>query len=495
MGEGKRMNLPRWHGLPAVSLIILAVTLLRALLLTHWPFGLYADESQYWFWAQTPDWGYYSKPPMVAWAIALTTAGCGDGVACVKLASPLAYGIASLFLYLAVRRLFDNRVAAWSSLLFLTIPGVTLSSTIISTDPFLLMFWSMALWAYGHAHTKNGWRWWLLAGVFAGLGMMSKYSFLFFGLSVLALGLWERPRGQVLQNPRFYAACLIALVLFLPNILWNAAHGWVSFQHTGDITQLEEKTILFHPLEMLEFLGAQAALAGPVIFLGFFAALRRWQQAAGDARFRFLLAFALPMLGLMLGLSLLTRAHGNWAAPAYVALVPLVAAFWIGRGNGRWLGAALAVNLLAAGVLYNYERVLDVTGIELTRKTDPFARVRGWTEAGQAVSALRAGYPEAGLLTERRKVSAQLIYHTNPHAFDLVQWNPNGRIQDHFELTTTLAGKEGRDFLYIAPSPAPMEVLALFGRYEALPPIVVEVYKGYSLTFDVYHAENFKGLP
>jgi len=472
--------------------LIVFVVLVRLVYLAQWPFGLYADESQYWLWAQHLDWGYYSKPPVVAWAIALTTGLCGnDSVFCVKLASPLAYGAAAWFIYLAVRRVCVAPVALWSAVLFLTIPGVSVSSMIISTDPFLLMFWAAAFWAFGHAVDSKRLGWWLMAGVFAGLGMMSKYNFLFFLLGVLLLDGWRTPRWQWLPTKAFWLACMVALLLFLPNLWWNHTHDWLSFQHTGDITRLEERS-LFHPKELLEFIGAQVGLVGPVLFIGFLMLLWQWRRLEEKAVLRRLLAFVIPLLGVMLLLSFLTRAHGNWAAPVYVTLVPAVVVFWWQRAKRGWLVATLLFNLLTMGLLHHYEALTQAVGVELSKKTDPFYRVRGWRELGAHLSTLRQQYPEAGLLTDRRKVSAQLVYHTEPFSFDLVQWPYGPEVLDHYEQTTTMQGKEGQDFLFVAPSPAPKVALEHFDSFEKLPPLRVELYPGVTRELDVFYAKHYQ---
>ncbi|HWA31259.1 MAG TPA: hypothetical protein VG867_09170, partial [Rhizomicrobium sp.] len=48
-------------------LIVAAITLVRVLALIFSPLNLYPDEAQYWWWSLTPDWGYFSKPPVIAW--------------------------------------------------------------------------------------------------------------------------------------------------------------------------------------------------------------------------------------------------------------------------------------------------------------------------------------------------------------------------------------------------------------------------------------------
>src|SRR4051812_32974266 len=92
----------------AVFFIALLITALRLYYLQLGTLGLFADESQYWLWAQRPGWGYYSKPPFVAWAIALSTYFCGgESAYCVKWASPAAYGVTALLVYLLGRDLFN----------------------------------------------------------------------------------------------------------------------------------------------------------------------------------------------------------------------------------------------------------------------------------------------------------------------------------------------------------------------------------------------------
>src|SRR3546814_6484554 len=70
---------------------VLGLTLLRIAGLAMTGLELHGDEAQYWSWAQKLDFGYFTKPPLIAWVIAATTAACGDGEACVRLSSPLLH--------------------------------------------------------------------------------------------------------------------------------------------------------------------------------------------------------------------------------------------------------------------------------------------------------------------------------------------------------------------------------------------------------------------
>ena len=97
--------------------IIFAVTLARLLWISSGRTDLYPDEAQYWLWSLTPDWGYYSKPPVVAWLIAFTTKLAGsDNELAVRMAAPLLHFGTALMVHALAQRLYDARTAFWSSM-------------------------------------------------------------------------------------------------------------------------------------------------------------------------------------------------------------------------------------------------------------------------------------------------------------------------------------------------------------------------------------------
>ena len=163
------------HALAAGALV-LGLTALRVLALALSDLDLHGDEAQYWSWAQDPAFGYFSKPPMVAWIIAATTAACGDGEFCVRLASPLIHALTAGVVFVLARALYDARIALWSAVTYATLPAVSFSSGLISTDVPLLLFWSLALVAFVHLLRRRGSAWTLALGVALGLGLLSKYA-------------------------------------------------------------------------------------------------------------------------------------------------------------------------------------------------------------------------------------------------------------------------------------------------------------------------------
>lgn len=118
--------------------VIALLTALRIALLVVSPLDLFVDEAQYWLWSTQPAAGYFSKPPLIAWLIALTTRLAGEAAWAVRLASPLLHAGAAGFILLAGRVLYDARTGAAAALVYLTLPAVSFSSLLISTDAPLL---------------------------------------------------------------------------------------------------------------------------------------------------------------------------------------------------------------------------------------------------------------------------------------------------------------------------------------------------------------------
>ncbi len=130
---------------------VFAVTVARLVWLALGKADLYPDEAQYWGWSLHPAFGYYSKPPLVAWLIALTTGLFGDNELAVRVAAPLLHFATALAVFALARRLYDARIAAWSAVVYATLPGVSASAMIMSTDAPLLLCWALALYAFVRA--------------------------------------------------------------------------------------------------------------------------------------------------------------------------------------------------------------------------------------------------------------------------------------------------------------------------------------------------------
>ena len=468
-------------------LLIAGLTLYRGLVLATADIGLYVDEAYYWGWAQQLDWGYYSKPPMIAALIALTTSVCGNGVFCVKLGALLVYPITTWLVFRLGQVLFDARIGLWAAALFLLMPGVALSNLIISTDVLLLLFWAWAMLALVLALQTNAWKHWLMLGLACGLGLLSKYTMVLFAPSaLLALFLVPAWRGQ-LFNPRLWLAALLALAILAPNILWNAQHGWPTFQHTAEISNLEHAGL--HWDELGEFISGQLAVFGPISLILWLVAL--FKLPASQAK-TLLAAFSLVFLLAISAQALLGRANANWAAPAFVAASVMLAAW--GAQHGRWLFAAILLNVIIMLGAYHYTQGAQWFGVEMTGKTDPFKRVRGWDQLAEQYKARQTLAPQALLMSGDRDLLAQLGYHLRLHPAQIVSWNAGQGIRHQYDLMRPLGQPHiGQDMLMVTREPLPEALIARFNAVETLAPLHVQIHKDWDLKYAVYWMKGFRG--
>lgn len=485
---------PVWGSLALA--VVLATTFFRVLVVVSSPLPLFFDEAQYWVWAQDLAFGYYSKPPMIAWAIAGTTALCGDGEGCVRLSAPLFHGGTSMAVFFLAKTLYDGRTGFWAAVSFALLPGISLSGMIVSTDVYLLFFWTVALLAIIRAEATDRWMWWGLFGGALGLGLLSKYAMVFFLLGFVADCLWRRQEKPLWRRPRFWAAIILATVIYSPNLMWNWSMGFPSYLHTGE--NININGTLINPVKALEFIASQFGVFGPILltcYLGLIGILlvRRSNGEVLSDRQRQLFSYSLPILVIITVEAFLTRAHANWAATAYVAATVLVAAELLKRRRTNWLKGSLAIHVLAAIVLYNFDLIARTFDVPITPGLDPARRMRGWDHAGDWASDLQREMPEATLLFDDRKVMSALTYYVQPHPFDAVMWNPTGKRNNHFEMVTDISGSEGKDFLYVIRHDWPERAGSSFADSKLIATFRSRAYSGDVLELGAYLLSDFKG--
>ena len=500
-GDGR--TTPRFYGPAGMALTVAAVTVLRLAYLTVFPFDLHPDEAQYWSWSLEPAWGYFSKPPMVAWLIAATTSVCGPAEACIKLSAPILHGLTACFIYGSASRLYGRRAGFFGGILYLTLPGVSFSSAIMSTDPPLLTFWSIALYALVRLREAAGrtYGWWLVLGLAVGLGLLSKYAMGFF---VLALTLWlvldrEGRRGllaDVSGRAGLMLASVTALALFVPNLWWNVTTGFVTFAHTASNANLGAK--LFRPDKLADFIVGQFGVFGPVLFAVLLWLLLRPGRWRLEPRARMLAAFVLAVLVPILIQSFISRANANWAATAYVAGAVWVAGY---LSTVRWGQAAamgsVVLHVAAAGLVMGggigQKEPGRYWGVAVASRIDPFKLYGGWRAFGNEIAELRTRYPGLPLLAYDRMTVAFLLYYAPPRPVPVYAWHQRQRIDDHFQLTRPWTGMEGRDALVIARRGSPDKVLERFRGHRLVGTISQPVSTESRRRIRVFHASEFLG--
>ena len=276
---------------------LVALLLIRLVALRYNATDLFFDEAQYWSWSLEPAFGYYSKPPLIAWLIGASTALCGTTEFCIRLPSPLVHTATAAVIFALGARLYSAQVGFWSALAFATLPGVSFSAGIISTDVPLLFTWALALLGFVALFDTKAWWPVALIAVGLGLGLNAKYAMAYFALSVGFYVAVTPERRTILRDARLWAALALGVAMIVPNLLWNASNQFATFAHTADNAKLGGT--LVHPLKALEFLGTQFGVFGPILFGSLIAILFRAYHQGLDARDRLLLCFTVPVIAVV----------------------------------------------------------------------------------------------------------------------------------------------------------------------------------------------------
>jgi 4-amino-4-deoxy-L-arabinose transferase-like glycosyltransferase len=296
-----------------------ALTLIRLFVAAVVP--LAPDETYYWVWSRALAAGYLDHPPMVALWIRTGTVLAGADAIGVRLLGPFASAVGSLLVYDTAELLFPGRSAGLIAAALLNATLVLgVGAVIMTPDTPLLLFWTATMWAGARLASGGSPAWWLAAGLFSGLAMASKYTGAFLPIGLGLFAATAIPRA--LRRPEPWVGGLIAGVLLLPVVLWNAQHDWAGFLRQGGRVAdwRPERAAQF----LAELIGWQIGLATPGVFVlltaGIVTAIRKTVRVR-DPAWTLLAALSAPPILVFVQHAVGDRVEGNWPAIAYPAAV------------------------------------------------------------------------------------------------------------------------------------------------------------------------------
>src|SRR3954465_14262897 len=213
----------------AVAGLIAAMTVMRLGYAAG--LDLRTDEAYYWTWSKESAAAFLDHPPMIAWFIRFGTAIFGDTALGVRFGGIVAMLAMQLLLADIVRRFtHDARAVVLAILMPEAALYYGLLMAKVAPDVALIPFGVAMMWSLVRLYESGDPRWWLAAGVFAGMALLSKFTAIMLLPAVAAFMLVPKWRRRWLFSPYPWAAVLIALVLFAPVLIWNAGHDWASFR-------------------------------------------------------------------------------------------------------------------------------------------------------------------------------------------------------------------------------------------------------------------------
>jgi hypothetical protein len=337
---------------PGGAVVALIVVASAVRLLMGAALGLGIDESYMVAAGRRLQWGYFDHPP-IAWWLSAGAARLFSSEAAVLVRLPfiLLFALATWFTYRLGTTLFSARAGAWAALALNLAPvfGVTSGGWVLPDGPLDCALLGAALCLVrALPEQRHAWRWWLGAGLAAGLALLSKYTAILVLAGAFLYLLTSPLHRPWLRRPHPYVAALLACVLFAPVIAWNAMHGWASLGFQGGRAAAER----LYPTGPLVVLGGEALYLLPWLWLALVVVLVQALRA-GPADWRRWLPACLglpPIVGFA-GVGLWTKhVMFHWAAPGYLMLFPSLGAA-LDRWAARWPRAVRGLTWVTAALL------------------------------------------------------------------------------------------------------------------------------------------------
>ncbi|MBI1318096.1 MAG: hypothetical protein GC168_03980 [Candidatus Hydrogenedens sp.] len=338
------------HRVWAVPLAFASVKLLIWALWSH-RYGFHIDELYFIACGNHLDFGYVDHAPFVPWIARLSTELFGDSLRGLRLFSALAGAVSVFLAGLLAARLGGGRFAqALACLAMLTAPVFLRTGNMFAIPSFEPMYWLAASLLLVRLIQDDNPRLWLGIGAVAGLGLMNKHTMLFFGLG-LAVALVLSPQRKHLLTPWPWLGGAIALLIFLPNLVWQWAHDWPTLEFVRELN----KNVM-QRISTPEFLLGQLLYINPVNALLWVGGLVWLLALPAGRRYRMLAVIFLTVLAVLL----YSKSKIYYLAPAYPALLAAGSVAWEG-----WTQRRRAVRYALVGAMALIGSVLAPVSIPM----------------------------------------------------------------------------------------------------------------------------------
>lgn len=396
--------------------VLIFILIGRLYYISYGPLELSGDEAHYWEWSRRPDLSYYSKGPLIAYLIGITSSIGGNTELAVRFLAPFFLFFSSILIYRLAKELYnDLMVAVLSGLLLQFVPLFAAYGVIMTIDSPFIFFWALSLYLFIRALDSGRTVLWICLGVSIGLGMLAKYSMAFFFISGLIYLILDKERRALLKSPMPYLTLLFSLIVFSPVVIWNVKNSFVTFRHTAGHIGVYEGFGL-RPKYFFEFIGSQLGVITPLFFMAIIMAVSNsFLKNNLSTRERFLLSFSLPEIAFFLFKSLQAKVQANWALIAYHTLFIFTSAWFV----KNWVILKKSTKLLFLSSLFLIILILpllhfpDVLG--LPARFDPSSRLRGWKELGRKVTEISEEMKAKGpffIVSDRYQLSSLLAFYT-----------------------------------------------------------------------------------
>jgi len=421
-------------------IILLARALVLGLFILYGPFSLGPDEAQYWTWSQALSYGYYSKPPGIAWQIFSTSSIFGNNEFGVRFSALIIGTLLPFALYWAALKAgFGKKVAFWAGLTMALVPVDIIGSILALTDGGMLLFWTLAMGLFLAAlYQEKSPSPWALGGLVA-VGALFKWPiYILMGIMlVYSLIFFPQWKKEMLKTTA------ISFLGLIPSLIWNLSHRFATFRHVGATLVGGHDDVNASKANFLDFLGAQGALLSPLLFIFFWWAIYRMLKRERPFSHTLFFLFVVSMTLLVpLFMSLFEKMQGNWADFIFPSAVLLTVEDLLHRKWKGWLIASIA---LSAVLSFGF---LSIAG-QVPFKKNPFKNTLGWRNLGKALE--KVGYnPEKETLMGETYQMASLLSFYGPEQKRAYFVNLSGRRHNQFDFWSPLEKDPRKEGIFVA---------------------------------------------
>ena len=433
--------IPQKFLISSLIIIVLTFILLRVFAIISTPLELSADEAQYWLWSKELNWGYFSKPPMIAWLIHVSNNIFGDYDYSIRILAPVIHGINALVIFRLSQEINDNYLAHFlSSLIWLTLPIVGVGSFLMSTDTPLMLIWTTSLLVTVKSYNSDNVFLWSLAGLIAGLALYAKYAALYLPLGLIIFYIINFQNEKNIKLRGLFLFVLNFIIVSLPNVIWNYFNNFHTINHLSSNAVIDAPS--YSLFGSLTFLIAQVAILGPLLFIVFL--LTAYNIKRLNKLSIFLLYFIFPVYILMFVQGFFSEANANWAASALPAITILCGYFLSNH-------IKLAVlTIFSNFFICVFILIVSFNGnlIFLDLKSDPLRKLKGWNILSEDLKNTISKKKSDVVLVDRRGIAAELIYYLRNENIKIRVPESSKSPSNHYQLHYPLTDEENKIFYY-----------------------------------------------
>ena len=394
---------------PVVLFILITITILRIYSLYVSPIELSVDEAQYWHWSRNIDFGYFTKPPLIAWLIGFSTFIFGNEEWAVRLFAPITHLFISLVLWGTAKYTFGANSGKIAALIWIFTPAASLGGFIISTDTPLLLFWSLSLLFLLISLRQNSGFTSLFVGVFLGFAFLSKYAALYFLIFFIIWWLIY-DRSTFLSIKNILIILFTSFLIASTNLYWNYLNEFATINHTIHNANLKE--IIFNYDNVIDFLSSQFLVFGPLLFLIYL--LIVIDSFFKDQNLSLLAMTSLPIIILITVQSFLKIANANWAVTAYIGAT-LIITYYLTLKRYKILRFIFYLGLLCNIGLSIYISNIAISGsfYPLDLKSNPLRKNMGFKDLAIKIHDTFEEENISKIIFEKRGDISRFNYYLN----------------------------------------------------------------------------------